>query len=73
MEHDADQNFPHSKNEPNSPTVDFETLNNQLRKDAWLQRSFTLSTLNCFNEDHPPARFLRMQETLSRAHAFNDA
>jgi hypothetical protein len=44
MEHDADRNFPHSKNESNSPTVDFEPLNNQLRKGAWLQRSFTLST-----------------------------
>jgi gamma-glutamylcyclotransferase (GGCT)/AIG2-like uncharacterized protein YtfP len=48
MERDADRNFPHSKNESNSPTVDFETLNNQLRKGAWLARSFTLSTLNSF-------------------------
>jgi hypothetical protein len=64
MEHDADRNFPHSKNEPNSPTLNSQTLKNQLRKGAWVQRSFTRSTLNCFNEDHPPARFLRVQETL---------
>ena len=46
MEHDADWNFPHSKNESNSPTLNSETLKNQLRKGAWLARSFTLSTLN---------------------------
>jgi len=27
------------------------TLNNQLRKGAWRQRSFTLSPINCFNEE----------------------
>jgi hypothetical protein len=26
------------------------SINNQLRKGAWLQRSFTLSTLNCFSQ-----------------------
>ena len=46
MEHDADRNFPHSKNESNSPTLNSQTLNNQLPKGAWLQRSFTLSTIH---------------------------
>ena len=32
MEHDADRNFPHSKNESNSPTVDFETLDHLSRQ-----------------------------------------
>jgi hypothetical protein len=44
----------------------------QLRKGAWLARSFTLSTINCFNEDHSPARFLRIQKTLKHLFRFND-
>ena len=56
MEHDADRNFPHSKNEPNSPTLNSQTLKNQLRKGAWLQRSFTLSTIHPPRSACPPRR-----------------
>src|SRR6266566_9712061 len=51
MEHDADRNFPHNKKRVySSPTLGPQTLNHQLRKGAWLARSFTLSTINhlCF-------------------------
>jgi hypothetical protein len=33
-------------------------LNNQLRKGAWLQRSFTLSTVNRLSFFLPPSSFL---------------
>ena len=66
MEHDADRNFPHSKNESNSPTLNSQTLNNQLPKGAWLQRSFTLSTIhsslaNAFGVNPQPLCFFLLE------------
>src|SRR5437899_2483314 len=46
----------------NSPTPEIcDSPNNQLRKGAWLQRSFTLSTVNCLirTADQARAKLLR--------------
>jgi gamma-glutamylcyclotransferase len=59
MVHDADRNFPHSKNESNSPTVDFETLNNQLSTTSFSHSA----AASC--RDHSTPRFLRIQKTVT--------